>query len=1830
MGSSLARLWARLTCAPVTIADAERRRQIQFLSGLLLALSVLGALSLAIQALFVPGFHRTLLFLAPALAFLLVAYGLNCTGRYMPAALMAMAIMVAGSISALWADPNDAFAFAYLVVPVFLARLFLGERHFLIATGTIVLVVMVAASALDVPVARVAAGSIFVVLVSAILWLAIRHRAAVEKDRRAELAQREARYRSVITTMAEGITVQLNDSTVVDCNPAAERILGMSRDQLAGRTPIDPRWRAIHPDGSPFPGETHPSMIALRTGKPQSNVVMGVYHPDGKLVWISINAQPIRGAEGAPSQGVVCSFSDISDQLRQQTELEASEARWRAIFDQTYQFSGVLEPDGTLVEANWTALAFAGVELADVVGKPFWETPWWNHSPVQQEKLRAGIAHAARGEFIRFETTHPAPDGTLAYIDFSLKPVFDERGEVVMLIPEGRDITERIRAEMALRESEARLMEAQQIAHFGSWELDIVAGTLNWSAEIYRIFELDPISTVVDYELFLSRIHPHDRIAVDHAYAESVKKRARYEIVHRLLMPDGRIKYVRESGRTHYSEDGVPLRSVGTVQDVTAQHAAETRVRQVNRLLATIAETNAMMVRETERSRVMVELCRILVERGEYRMVWFGLADWASGELRPAASAGLADAYLGKISVRCDDTPEGRGPLGIAARTGEPVVVNDTEAEPVFLPWRAAAREMGFRSVLGLPLIVGGEVVGTIGVYAQTTGAFETEETELLARLADTVGYKLRAIEDALERRRAEHALRESEARYRNIVETAQEGIWTIDARGRTTFVNRMMADMLGYSVEEMTGRALFDFMDDEGREISARNIERRREGIAEQHEFKFLRKDGAAIWTLLNTTPLQDEQGYAGALAMVTDITERKQAEEALRASEAMLNKAQEVANTGSWTWDMGSNSVSWSRHTYRLYGANPDDPPTDLWAWIDACVHADDIPGLRESVASGKRGKSKPTEFRVTWPDGSVHWLYGEGEVICNAHGEPVQMVGTLQDVTERKRAELALRESEARLRTVVSNAPVIMFSLDHEGKFVLSEGSGLKSLGLKPGELVGRSVFDVYSEYPEICADVRRALAGEAFIAVTAVGALEYEVYYSPMTGVDGKVQTINGLALDITERKRADAALRQSEERFRRVFEVTPVVMSVTRERDSSFVDLNEAFSEVTGWAREEALGRTDLDLGMWPDPGEREDMMQQLLARGAIHNAEWRLRTRSGELRHILGSAERMRLADEPCILLVGQDITARKRADEQMRKLSSALENTAESVMITDRRGVVEYVNPAFESITGFARNEVIGGKPSIVKSGRQGPEFYRQLWRSITAGDVFSEVFVNKRKDGSLFYEEKTITPLKNDAGEITHFVSTGHDITERMQTQEQLRFLAHHDALTELPNRTLLLDRLRQALARVRRGNRRLAVVFLDIDRFKNINDTLGHDIGDHLLQDMSQRLLGCLRDGDTVARFGGDEFVVLLDDLGSVTDVTGIALKILEVLKPPFLVGEATLHVTASIGISLFPNDGEDSGTLLKNADTAMYRAKDLGRNNYQFYSADMSARAFERLTLENSLRHALEREQFVLYYQPQIDVRSGKIIGAEALLRWKHPEFGLVAPADFVPLLEETGLIMAVGEWVLRRACSQLRRWHDAGHAGLRVALNLSSRQFNDRNLARVVERIVSECGVSPDCIELEITEGLIMQQTRTTMDILSALNQTGIRLGLDDFGTGYSSLSYLRRFPLDTLKIDRSFVLDIPADPDDMAITQAIIMMGRSLKLDLIAEGVETPEQRDFLMDQGCPVMQGHLFGHPMPAEDFDVLLARPAEQKGDETPKRVMRDARGAPGKVRR
>ncbi len=556
----------------------------------------------------------------------------------------------------------------------------------------------------------------------------------------------------------------------------------------------------------------------------------------------------------------------------------------------------------------------------------------------------------------------------------------------------------------------------------------------------------------------------------------------------------------------------------------------------------------------------------------------------------------------------------------------------------------------------------------------------------------------------------------------------------------------------------------------------------------------------------------------------------------------------------------------------------------------------------------------------------------------------------------------------------------------------------------------------------------------------------------------------------------------------------------------------------------------------------------------------------------------------------------------RKKAESKTIKLSRALEHAADSVFITDITGIIEYTNRSFETITGYKNAEVIGKNTSIISSGRHDKAFYKKLWSTILAGHEFRDIFINKKSDGTIYYEEKTITPLLDDNGKIYNFVSVGKDITERMQTQERLHFLAHHDLLTELPNRIMLIDRLNHAITTSQARTDSLAIMFLDLDRFKIINDTLGHNAGDQLLQLVADRLRPCVRKTDTVSRIGGDEFVILLEEIEDITNISTIAKNILDSLSHPFLLEGRELFITCSIGISIHPQDGQDSNALLKNADSAMYRAKEHGRNNFQYYSEDMNSRSLEKLTLETDLRHALHREQFELHYQPQVDLSTGNIIGFEALLRWQHPELGLVSPIDFIPILEDTGLILPVGEWVLRTACEQNRKWQKQGLPTLPVAVNLSARQFSDSNLGMQVSSILMETKLAPECLHLEITESVIMNNASGTYKILDELYRLGVHLAVDDFGTGYSSLSYLKRFPIHILKVDRSFVRDITTDPDDASIVSTVITLAHSLKLKVIAEGVETEDQAMFLRNRSCDIAQGYLYSKPISVEHMSKLL----------------------------
>jgi len=552
----------------------------------------------------------------------------------------------------------------------------------------------------------------------------------------------------------------------------------------------------------------------------------------------------------------------------------------------------------------------------------------------------------------------------------------------------------------------------------------------------------------------------------------------------------------------------------------------------------------------------------------------------------------------------------------------------------------------------------------------------------------------------------------------------------------------------------------------------------------------------------------------------------------------------------------------------------------------------------------------------------------------------------------------------------------------------------------------------------------------------------------------------------------------------------------------------------------------------------------------------------------------------------------------RRRAEEEVRILSLAMQQSPISVMITDRNGIISYVNPKFEEVSGYSAEQALGERLDFIRFDQLEENPYQDLWATVRMGQEWRGECCNQRADGQIFWEYITVSPLKNALGHVTHFVAVKEDITVRRSYEEYLRRQAHFDPLTGLPNRMLLLDRLDQAIALAQRNRGKAAVLCVDLDRFKHVNDTMGHAVGDALLKEAAGRLAGCTRESDTIARLAGDEFVLLLPGVDGSVGAQRVAQRVVDAFASPFGLEGQEHFVTASIGIALYPDDGVERQLLLRNADLAMYKAKEQGRNGYQFFTPEINIRMQERLALEARLRNALRRQELQLHFQPIMDLRSGTVMALEALLRWISPDGISVPPSQFVPVAEEIGLIREIGDWVAVQVCALLRERPEIA----RVALNVSPRQLRVAGFADRMGELLAEYGLAPERLEMEITESVLMDDASEAESNLRRLNEIGIRLAVDDFGTGYSSLAYLRRYPFKALKIDRSFVAAAPRDANAARLVEAVLAMARGLGLDAVAEGVETAEQLNFLRRRGCEMAQGFLLGHPQPVEKLPAAL----------------------------
>jgi len=976
----------------------------------------------------------------------------------------------------------------------------------------------------------------------------------------------------------------------------------------------------------------------------------------------------------------------------------------------------------------------------------------------------------------------------------------------------------------------------------GVWDWDLRSGRVRHNPQWARLMGLDVQRPEHTWQDAIARLQEQDRTGMVAAIHACLDGKAVLDHEHCIRHADGTSIWLHHRGEVVERDDrGKPVRVVGSLREVTGQRHEAQVMRQHNRLLQIIAAVNEMLMVERPEHELMVRICQELVQDDLFRMAWVGLVNEDGVTVDAVAEAGIENTYLKRAAIRCDDAPQGQGPTGTAIRLGITAINDDTETNPQFAPWRAHALDHGYRSSAATPLRVHGRVIGALMVYSEEPHAFSPEKVILLEKLAADLGV-------AMGRRAALVALRESEERFRLLLDASPEAIFGVDTQGICTFVNPACLVMLGYSEEEMLGKgvhALIHHTHADGRLYPK-----------EQCHIRLSTLEGKAAHR---------------------------------------------------------DNEVHWR-----------------------------------------KDGTSFPVEY---WS----HPMYRNGELM----GTVVNFI----DISERKRMEQALRESEERYRLISRVSTDLLYSC----------------------------------------------------------------------------TQTVNG---DLT---------------------VDWATISTDR---------------VFGYSLDEILAQRNWRFFVHPDDYAEFDRHIAFLAPGQSSECELR--------------------------------ILAKGDAVHYIRAYTLAMEPAA---------------------------------------GGQTGNRLYGAC-----------------------------------------------QDITERRHAEARIEFLAHHDVLTGLPNRVLLRDRFEQALARTQRSQSLVALLFLDLDNFKRVNDTLGHMAGDQLLLEVVKRLTHCTRDSDTISRQGGDEFILLLNEVPNVETVERVAADILRLLGEPVEINGQAINASCSIGVALYPQDGSDFDGLLQKADTAMYNAKDAGRDTCRFFDDGMNRQASEHLLLQNRLHQALCRAELQLHYQPQLDTDNGKVTGVEALLRWYNPELGEVSPARFIPVAEDSGLIVPIGAWVIEEACRQAQLWRHAGLPDITMSVNLSALQFRRAGLIETVAGALSRSALPPHLLEVELTESILLQDVENTLDTVRQLKALGIRLAIDDFGTGYSSLSYLKRFAVDRLKIDQSFVHDIHTDPDDSAIVSAVIQLARSLRLGIIAEGVETAEQLAFLREAGCREVQGYLFSRPLTPAALETFL----------------------------
>lgn len=1056
----------------------------------------------------------------------------------------------------------------------------------------------------------------------------------------------------------------------------------------------------------------------------------------------------------------------------------------------------------------------------------------------------------------------------------------------------------------------------------------------------------------------------------------------------------------------------------------------------------------------------------------------------------------------------------------------------------------------------------------------------------------------------SLENWRQREELKQSEDRLKTVVSNVPVILYALDNELKFVLCEGRGLQDVGFQPGEVVGRPAADVFGDYPQVVD--NFKRALTG----ETFTDL-VEVASLWWESSYSPVFDESGaVSGVIGVSANVTARKQAEDERRESETKYKELVDDINDVIYAEDENGIITFISPAIERVAGYAPEEV---TGRQASEFIHPEDYELLANDSLS------EPREFRIVTKSGSERWLRSSLQPIV-ADGQQKGLRGVLVDITQRRSAEEALRQSEEKYRDLVENSNEVIFTLDTNTVVTYISPAVETVGGYKQEEVIGRSSVEFIhpDDTAEVALSMQKVLAGDLdpteYRLRLKSGEYKWVRSASKPIYEGSKLVGIRGVLVDVTERRLAEEAVRDSERRFRALVENSSDGIALGK-ADGTITYLGPSTEKIVGYSPDELNGTNGYDMVHPDDTPALAAVLGDLVGSGGTTPpVAYRVRHKDGSWRWI--EVVMTNLLDEPSVQAIVtnyRDVTERKRAEEALRRSEEthrALSTAIPDMMFrVQRDGTITDYKPDEAQILSLPEARPEASTLHDVLS-EHASQFMRFIDIALSTRE--SQVFEYQDTVGSTprEFEARVVASTEDEA------VAIVRDITERKNAEMTIRQLAYHDSLTGLPNRALFEDRLKMALAQARRSHEMLAVMFLDLDRFKLVNDTLGHGAGDNLLRIVADELTDLLREGDTVARVGGDEFTLLLPGIKSTADAVEVASRILARLKTPKNIADREFRVTTSIGITVFPQDGDDAEVLLRNADTAMYRAKDRGRDNYQLYTAQMNETVVEKLSLESDLRRALENQEFVVYYQPIADVATGHFMGAEALVRWNDPKRGLIQPDDFIPFAEDTGLIIPLGEWVLREAVTQARRWMDAGLPQLRLTVNLSAKQLQDEPLVDMVGDALRESGLPAERLQLEITEGAMMHNVEAAISTLKEFRHLGIGVAVDDFGTGYSSLSYLKRFPVDTVKIDRSFVRDLTIDPNDAAIVTTVLAMARNLGLHVVAEGVETRQQLEFLREHDCHEFQGYLLSRPITGDDFIKLvkvaeMARPRKPRAE-------------------